>query len=217
MYDLYLVTDMNACLGRQLEDVVKLAVEGGVTVVQLREKNIDTRGFIEKAISLKKLLAPYNIPLIINDRIDIALAAKADGVHVGQHDMPLELLMKIIPKSMIVGVSVETIEQAVEAESYKVDYLGVSLIFTTPTKTNFDEKPWGLEGLEKLRAMTNHKLVAIGGINKSNAAEVINAGTDGLAVVSAICSANRPGDAASELLKIIKKAKEIYSIDHFKH
>jgi thiamine-phosphate pyrophosphorylase len=217
MYDLYLVTDMNAFLGKQLEDVVKLAVEGGVTVVQLREKNIDTRAFVEKAISLKRLLKTYNIPLIINDRIDVALAVKADGVHIGQNDMPLGILMEIVPKNMIVGISVETIEQALEVESYKVDYLGVGPIFTTPTKTYFDEKPWGLEGLRKLRSKTKHKLIAIGGINKGNAEEVIRAGADGLAVVSAICSANQPGDAASELLRIIKKAKEIYGFDNFKY
>jgi thiamine-phosphate pyrophosphorylase len=210
MYDLYLVTDINACLGRQLEDVVRLAVEGGVTIVQLREKDTDTKVFVERAISLKKILTSYHIPLIINDRIDIALAAKADGIHVGQSDMPFALLMKIMPKSMIKGLSVETIEQAVNAENYKVDYLGVSPVFHTPTKTSFDEKPWGLEGLKKLRALTKHKLVAIGGINKDNAADVINAGADGLAVVSAICSADHPGEAAAELLKIVKNTKGNY-------
>jgi len=209
MVDLYLVTNINACLGRKLEDIVKLAVEGGVTMVQLREKEIDTRAFVERAISLKKMLNFYNIPLIINDRIDVALAIKADGIHVGQSDMPLDLLMDIVPKSMIIGISVETIEQAIKAVEYKVDYLGVSPVFASPTKTHFNEKPWGLKGLKQLRAITNHKLVAIGGINTDNAADVINAGADGLAVVSAICSADKPGEAAVELLKIINNAKRI--------
>jgi thiamine-phosphate pyrophosphorylase len=207
MFDLYLVTDFNACHGRQLEDVVRLAVEGGVTIVQLREKNIDTRVFVERAISLNKILKRYNVPLIINDRVDIALAVKADGIHIGQSDMPYGLLKEIVPESMMIGLSVETIEQVTEAENYKVDYLGVSPVFATPTKTGFNEKPWGLEGWKQLRAMTNHKLVAIGGINKNNAADVIGAGADGLAVVSAICSADNPKEAAVELIEIIKKAK----------
>jgi len=207
MYELYLVTDEALCRGRDLCEVVLAAVEGGVTVVQLREKNLDTRHFVERAVKLKKLLSSRHVPLIINDRIDVALAVGADGVHVGQSDMPYEYLSRIIPKQMLVGLSVENMKQAEEASRLKVDYLGVSPVFPTTTKTNFKEIPWGLEGLARLRQSTSHALVAIGGINASNAASVILHGADGVAVVSAICSAPDPYQAAIELKDIIVKAK----------
>jgi thiamine-phosphate pyrophosphorylase len=204
MPELCLVTDEKLCLGKSLFLIVKQAAEGGVTMVQLREKELNTRDFIEKAFKIKKILKPYKIPLIINDRVDIALAVKAEGIHVGQNDMPFELLRKIIPVYMITGLSIENIEQVEIAETYKVDYLGVSPVFSTPTKTDLSTC-WGIEGLKALRSLTKHKLIAIGGINKSNALEVIQAGADGIAVVSAICSAKEPKIASSELLSIISK------------
>jgi thiamine-phosphate pyrophosphorylase len=204
MPELCLVTDEKLCLGRSLFLVVKQAAEGGVTMVQLREKELNTREFIEKALKIKEILRPFKIPLIINDRVDVALAIKAEGIHVGQKDMPFELLRKKIPDYMITGLSVETIEQAKKAESYNVDYLGVSPIFSTPTKTDISTS-WGINGLKILRSLTKHKLIAIGGINKSNAKEVMQAGATGIAVVSAICSAKEPQAASSELLSIISK------------
>ena len=142
------------------------------------------------------------MPLIINDRVDVALAVKADGIHIGQKDMPYELLKKIIPESMIVGLSVETMEQIQIANNYKVDYLGISPIFATPTKTD-TSGCWGIEGLKKARNSTNHKLIAIGGISNTNVKTIIDAGANGIAVVSAICSAEDPQKAASELLSLI--------------
>ena len=207
IYNLYLVTDRDACLGRSLEEVVKQAVRGGVTMVQLREKVLETRYFIEEALRLKQLLQPYHVPLIINDRVDVALAAGADGVHIGQRDMPYTCVRQITHDKMIIGLSVENMQQALEAEHLDVDYLGVSPVFATPTKTDFEEKPWGLEGLLELRKVSRHKLIAIGGINASNAATVINAGADGVAVVSAVCSAGSPEKASAELTDIIKTAK----------
>jgi thiamine-phosphate pyrophosphorylase len=207
MYELYLVTDEKASLGRSIIDVVRQAVKGGVTIVQLREKELDTRQFIERARELQKILKPHNIPLIINDRIDIALAVNADGVHIGQKDMPFELVKKIIPGNMIVGLSVETIEQLREAESLPADYIAVSPVFSTPVKTDFDQKPWGLEGLAEARKLTKHTLVAIGGVNASNAGKIISAGADGIAVVSGICSANDPESASRELINIVKNTK----------
>jgi thiamine-phosphate pyrophosphorylase len=204
MFELYLVTDEKLCLGRPVAEIVEQAVSGGVTAVQLREKNLSTRDFINRAVQLKKILSAYHVPLIINDRIDIALAAKADGIHVGQNDMPYDLFTKIIPGQMIRGLSVETPEQANEAENYKLDYLSVSPVFLTATKSELEHE-WGLEGLKYLAAKTKHRLVAIGGINKSNAEEVMKAGAKGIAVVSAICSAPDPGIAASELKSIIEK------------
>jgi thiamine-phosphate pyrophosphorylase len=207
MYDLYLVTDEKAGCGRGIIDIVKQAVKGGVTIVQLREKDLNTRQFVERAHELKKILRPQNVPLIINDRIDIALAVKADGVHIGQRDMPFGLVKKIIPGSMIVGLSVETVEQVREAEKLAVDYVSISPVFPTPVKTDFDEKPWGLEGLARARKLTKHTLIAIGGINTSNAREVINAGADGIAVVSGICSAENPQAASRELAQIVRNTK----------
>jgi thiamine-phosphate pyrophosphorylase len=204
MFNLYLVTDEKLCLGKPLAEVVEQAVNGGVTAVQLREKDLNTRDFILRAVQLKKILSAYHVPLIINDRIDIALAIGADGIHVGQNDMPYEYFKKIIPDQMIRGLSVETPEQAAEAEKYDLDYLSVSPVFLTSTKTELI-KDWGIEGLRELAGKTRHKLIAIGGINTTNAAEIIRAGAKGIAVVSAICSARDPLVAAGELRCVIDK------------
>jgi len=207
MFELYLVTDEKLCLGKPLEEVVEQAVMGGVTAVQLREKDLNTRDFIQRAVHLKKILSVYHVPLIINDRIDVALAVGADGIHIGQYDMPYEYLKKIIPDQMIRGLSVETLAQASEAEKYKLDYLSVSPVFLTSTKTELI-KEWGIEGLRELAATTRHPLVAIGGINSSNAADIIKAGATGIAVVSAICSARDPLIASRELKSVIEKTKK---------
>lgn len=192
---LYLVTDQQALRGRSLTDVVKQAVQGGTTCVQLREKSATTRDFVALACALNKLLTPLGVPLVINDRIDVALACGARGVHLGQSDMPLELARQLLPPQVFIGLSVETPEDVRLAASLPVDYLGVSPIFPTPTKTD-TAPPWGLEGLSAVRAMTDLPLVAIGGIHLSNATEVLAAGADGLAVVSALCSADDPAAAA---------------------
>ncbi len=209
MFELYLVTDEKAGRGRDIIEIVKQAVKGGVTVVQLREKELNTRQFVERAAALKKILKPYNVPLIINDRLDIALAVEADGLHIGQNDMPLELVRKTVSGNMIIGLSVETIQQVRDAEELSVDYLGVSPVFSTPTKTDFDEKPWGLEGLRKAREISKHILVGIGGINAGNAEDVIKAGADGIAVVSGICSADNPESASRELIQIVRNSRRI--------
>ena len=202
-FSLYLVTDRSLCLGRPLADVVCSAVEGGVTMVQLREKECSTHEMVSLAQSLKTLLAPYNVPLIINDRIDVALAVDAEGVHLGQSDMPVEIARRLIGSKRILGLSVENLDHVRDAEKLPVDYLGVSPIFATPTKT--DTAPaWGLEGLRQVRAITKRSLVAIGGINLANAKDVLDAGADGLAVVSAICSAQDPCAASKAFQKITK-------------
>ena len=133
MQGLYLVTDRALSLGRSLEEVVLGAVRGGAGIVQLREKDASTRFFVQEAERIKRLLAPYGVPIIIHDRVDVALAVGADGVHVGQDDMPYPLARKLLGKRAIIGLSVETEEQVREAEAYDVDYLGVSPIFPTPT------------------------------------------------------------------------------------
>jgi thiamine-phosphate pyrophosphorylase len=203
---LYLVTDQGLSMGRTHEFIVEQAVKGGVSMVQLREKDISSRDFFHSALSLKNLLKPFNIPLIINDRLDIALAVNADGLHIGQSDIPYNIARKILGPDMIIGLSVENILQAKEANNFDVDYIGISPVFSTNTKTD-TSLPLGLEGVREIATFTNHQTVAIGGINISNAAEIIANGADGLAVVSAIVSHNKPEIAAAELRSIIDEQK----------
>jgi thiamine-phosphate pyrophosphorylase len=199
---LYLVTDQSCARGRMLTDVVAAAVQGGVTCVQLREKQLNTRDFYAQAMLLKELLAPHHIPLVINDRIDVALACGAQGVHLGQGDMPVAQARRLLPPDVFIGWSVETMEDVARSASLSVDYLGVSPIHATPTKTD-TQAPWGLDGLRKVRSATTLPLVAIGGIHAGNARAVLAAGADGLAVVSALCSAPDPRAAAAALRKLI--------------
>ncbi len=206
-WSLYLVTDRELAGDRSVEDVVAAGVKGGVTVVQLREKNCSTLEYISLAKRVKQILKSTNVPLIINDRIDVALACYADGVHVGQNDMPYQEARRLMGPKAIVGLTVETMAQAGQAENLDADYLGVSTIYGTPTKTDTINE-WGLDGLQHLRGQTKHLLVAIGGINKNNAANVIQAGADGIAVVSAICAAPDPEFAAKELSSIISQVRK---------
>lgn len=201
---LYLVTDQALMRGRPLADVVAAAVQGGVSCVQLREKHLGTREFLAQALILKALLAPRGIPLVINDRIDIALACGADGVHLGQNDLPADEARKLLPPEVFIGWSVESMDDVQQSAALPVDYLGVSPIFSTPTKTDTKD-PWGLEGLTVVRAATPLPLVAIGGIHAGNAREVLRAGADGLAVVSALCAADDPWAAAATLRSLCDK------------
>ena len=203
---LYLVTDRELSLGRSLEEVVSEAVKGGVTVVQLREKDASTGEFIELARRLMKLLKPLDIPLIINDRVDVALAVDADGVHIGQSDMSYEDARRLLGPDKIIGLSVENFKDVEAANALDVDYIGISPVYGTPTKTDTAE-PFGLEGLRKAVQMSVHPTVAIGGMNASTIAEVMAAGTDGVAVVSAICSAENIRKATSDLRAIVEEGQ----------
>jgi thiamine-phosphate pyrophosphorylase len=207
MRGLFLVTDRALCGHRTVEEVVLMALRGGVACIQLREKDLSTRAFVEEAQRIKAIMAPFRAFLIINDRIDVALAVRADGVHIGQRDMPCEIARKLLGPLALIGLSVETWEDVERARTLDVDYLGVSPVFETPTKTD-TKGHWGLEGLNRIRAATNRPLVAIGGLNASTAADVIRAGADGVAVVSAICAADDPYQAALELHDIIQSALE---------
>ena len=194
---LHLVTDSALCGPRGILAVVEAAVRGGVTCVQLREKSLDTRAFVERARALKAWLLPLGVPLLINDRVDVALACGADGVHVGQNDMAPEDVRRLMPRGLI-GLSVESLAQLDAAERAPVDYYGISPVFATRSK--HDAAPaLGLEGVRAIRAGTRRPLVAIGGIDASNAAQVMAAGADGLAVVSALCSSADPEAAARDL------------------
>ncbi len=200
MQGIYLVTDQDLCLGRSLAAVVEAAVGAGIACVQLREKALPTRFFLNQALTLKPILAAAGIPLLINDRVDIALAAGADGVHLGQSDMPCETARRLLGPDAVIGLSVETWEDVTAAQDLDVNYLGVSPIFATPTKID-TKTPWGLEGLTRIRAYSRHPLVAIGGLNTANAPDIIEAGADAVAVVSAICSAKDPFAAARDLVR----------------
>lgn len=199
---LYLVTDQSSLRGRPLIEVVLAAVQGGVTCVQLREKQANSRDFYAQAVALMGVLAPLNVPLIINDRLDIALACGAQGVHLGQSDLPVRAARKLLPPEVFIGWSVETMAEVIESATLPADYLGVSPVFATPTKTD-TAAPWGLQGLQRVRAATELPLVAIGGIQMSNVTDVLQAGADSLAVVSAICSAEDPCLASQQLKGLI--------------
>jgi len=201
---LYLVTDEAACRGRDFFWVIEEAVKGGVTMVQLREKTLGTRAFIERGKRLKDLLRNYNVPLIINDRVDVALAIDADGVHVGQSDMHYLTLKDMLPANKIVGISAEKQEDVWEADQWDISYLAVSPLFSTPSKTD-TESPWGMDGLKWVRNNSRHPLVVIGGLNESNGREAIKNGADGIAVISAICSAESPGNAAQSLFHSLER------------
>ncbi|MFA5902727.1 MAG: thiamine phosphate synthase [Desulfobacula sp.] len=207
MKGIYLVTDEAACKGKSLESVVASAVRAGICCVQLREKNAGTSLFLQKAQALLAILKPARIPLIINDRVDIALASGADGVHLGQSDMPYAHARRLMGPEALIGLSVETWEDVEKTQNLGVDYLGVSPVFSTPTKTDTKD-PWGLDGLQKIRKFSRHPLVAIGGIDASNAGEILSAGADSLAVVSAICSEKDPFEATRQLVRIFERAKE---------
>ena len=202
-YSLYLVTDRALSLGRSTVEVVRAAIRGGVSCVQLREKGCSTREFMDEARLLKALLAGTGVPLFINDRLDVALAVGADGVHLGQNDMHIADARRLVGNRMIIGISAESVADAVRAEAEGADYIGASPVFTTPTKTD-TAPPLGLDGLRAIRRAVQLPLVAIGGINADNAAQVLRAGADGLAVVSAIVSAPCPRTAAAGLRQRIQ-------------
>lgn len=204
-YSLYLVTDRDLAGGRTHLEIVAAAVAGGVSCVQLREKNLATRDFIREARELKALLAPLGIPLIVNDRIDVALAAGADGVHLGQSDMPLADARRLLGPGFIIGISAESVADALTAAAGGADYLGISPVFVTATK-NDTALPLGLDGVRAMRAAVSLPLVGIGGIDARNAAQVLASGADGVAVVSAIVAAGDPELAARELRRIVDAA-----------
>lgn len=176
---------------------VESAIKGGVTLVQLREKNTDGKEFFEKAKKLKELLRRYQIPLIINDRIDIALAVEADGVHIGQKDLPVEAVRKIVPENMIVGVSAKTVEEAKQAEQMGADYLGVGAVFPTNSKKDAEVLAEGM--LRKITQSVSIPAVAIGGIHEGNIVKLTDQGIDGVAVVSAILSAENGYQSTKQL------------------
>lgn len=203
-FKLYLVISEEACLGRDMLWVTEEAIKGGVDLVQLREKHKTTAEFTALALRLKTLLDRYNVPLIINDNIEVAMAVNAGGIHVGNSDMPPSHIKQLWPGCGLLGYSIEYLEQLSDIEVHYANHLGISPVFSTATKTDTVTE-WGLAGIAKIRSLTDKPLVAIGNINAVNAAEVLNAGADCLAVVSAICAANSPMQAARDIKNEIEK------------
>ncbi len=202
-YSLYLCTDRRLMTSPTIEASAESALRGGTTVIQLREKDCSSREFYELGLRVKKITDAYHAPLIINDRVDIALAVGAAGVHVGQGDLPCKVVREIVGPDMIVGVSAATLDEAVQAEEDGADYLGVGAMYATATKT--DTRPVSMEELLKIRAAVKIPIVVIGGINKQTLGNFKGTGVDGLAVVSAIVAQPDPEAAARELLRMWKE------------
>jgi thiamine-phosphate pyrophosphorylase len=202
-YSLYLVTDRDLLGSKDLAAAVEEAIKGGVTLVQIREKNLSTLEFYQLALVIKEITNKHAIPFIVNDRVDIALAVDADGVHIGQEDMPLSIARKLLGSSKIIGVSVATLEQALAAQREGADYLGIGAVFPTMTKDDADHV--SLEELRQIKLGVTLPVVAIGGINKNNIRNVIATGVDGAAVVSAIIACSDPYEAARNLRHVMKR------------
>ncbi|MEI6892549.1 MAG: thiamine phosphate synthase [Pontiella sp.] len=203
-YSLYLVTDDQQEL-ETLQFVVRAAVKGGVTAVQIREKHHDVQTFMERALAVKEILKGTKVPLIINDRVDVALAVQADGVHLGQNDMPPTIARRLVGDKMLLGWSVENETQLQESQHLPIDYIGLSAIFATPTKTNII-KQWGLEGLRHAVQYSKLPVIAIGGINESTIQDVAKTQVAGVALVSAICQSNDPELASKHFWELMTQS-----------
>jgi len=204
-YQLYLVISEADCSGKNFLEVAEQAILGGVDIIQLREKNSSTTSFLQKAQQLIEITEKYNIPLIINDNIEVAEKVNAAGIHVGNSDAsPVDLRQQPLIQNKMIGYSIEYLSQLENEQTSVSDYLGISPVFKTSTKMDTITE-WGLEGIAKIRNLTDKPLVAIGSIHLGNAREVIKAGADCIAVVSAICGAPDPQKATYELKNEILK------------
>lgn len=203
-YSLYLVTDRSILMGRDLFQAVEDAIKGGITLVQLREKNISNLDLYKIAVQMKKLVNSYDIPLIINDRLDIALASDADGLHIGQEDLPLETTRKLLGPNKILGYSVANVEQAIFGQSNGADYLGASTVFPTSSKSDAGAAI-GLEELKRIKQHVSIPVVGIGGIGLSNIEEVKMTGIDGISVISAILGSENIEATSRALFNIWRK------------
>lgn len=200
---LYAITDSRYAKDKSLYELVEEALKGGATLIQLREKNLDFDEFLKRAINLKKLCTKYDVPLIINDNVDIAIKSNADGVHVGQTDMNAKNVRELIGKNMILGVSAQTCDQAVKAEKAGADYLGVGAVFSTSTKNN--ASVISMEEVKNITKSVNIPICAIGGINKENILMLKGSGVDGVSLISAIFSASDIKKECETLLKLSKE------------
>ena len=198
---LYAVTDRDCLNNNNLSQAVEKAIKGGETLIQLREKNLNENDFIEEAKIIKKITDKYNIPLIINDNVNVALAVNASGVHVGQGDMDIKELRKILGKNKIIGASARTVNQALKAFKDSADYLGVGAVFHTNTKLNTE--PVSFETLKEIKNNVPIPIVAIGGINKNNITKLKGTGIDGIAIISAIFAQKDIEKSTKEIFEIL--------------
>ncbi len=203
-YTLYLVTDRSWLKGRDFFGVVEEALQGGVSLVQLREKEVSSRDFYNIALKMKELAASYNVPLIVNDRLDIALAVDAAGLHIGQEDLPIEVARKIMGPGKIIGYSVSNVEQAVFGEKHGADYLGAGPVYYTASKSDAG-KPIGVDGLKLIKESVKIPVVAIGGVGLNNLEQVKKTGIAGVSVISAILGSREIMSAAREFIVAWKK------------
>ena len=201
---LYAVTDRAWVGTKSLYEQVKEALENGVTCVQLREKELDESDFLKEAKQISTLCKEYKVPFIVNDNVNIAIACKADGIHIGQEDMELKSVRKLVGEDMIIGVSAHTVEEAIKAQEGGADYIGIGAVFATSTKTDVDVLSF--ETLRSICEAVDIPTVAIGGIKKDNICKLKGSGIDGVAVVSAIFAAKDIATATKELLLEVEKA-----------
>ena len=200
---LYAVTDRAWVGTKSLYEQVKEALENGVTCVQLREKELDESDFLKEAKQISTLCKEYKVPFIVNDNVNIAIACKADGIHIGQEDMELTNVRKLVGEDMIIGVSAHTVEEAIKAQEGGADYIGIGAVFATSTKTDVDVLSF--ETLRSICEAVDIPTVAIGGIKKDNICKLKGSGIDGVAVVSAIFAAKDIATATKELLFEVRK------------
>lgn len=200
---LYGVTDRKWLDGRKLVDDVEKSLKGGVTILQLREKHLDDEEFLKEALEIKKICEKYKVPFIVNDNVEIAIKSNAHGIHVGQKDMVAKDVRKLIGENKILGVSAQTVEQALLAEKMGADYLGVGAIFSTDSKS--DAESVDISTLKEICERVKIPVVAIGGIGKENVSLLENSGIVGVAVISAIYGENNIEVATTKLKDIVKK------------
>jgi len=206
-YDLYIITDQRISHGKSHLEVAEAALMGGVTVVQFRDKEMKDSEAVVACREIYKLTKKKGVSFIVNDRVEVAKAVDADGVHLGQEDMSFSSARKILGKEKIIGISVETVEQALKAVEGGADYLGIGPIYPTATKPNAG-KALGIARLKEIRESVNIPIVAIGGINENNLEEVLRAGADGVAVISAVVSAPDITEACRKLKTRIEYIKK---------
>jgi thiamine-phosphate pyrophosphorylase len=206
-WTLYVVTESLMAGERSLAAIIEAAIRGGARVIQYREKTLTTRQMVESAAGLCQLCQRLGAVFLVNDRLDVALAVNADGVHLGQNDMPARMARKLVGPEKLLGVSVQDTKTIDEAENEGADYLSFSPVFATPTKPDHEE-PLGLEGLRVLARRSRLPTVAIGGINRTNVADVMRAGVQGVCVISAVIGAPDPERAARELYQLARAARE---------
>lgn len=199
-YSVYLVTDRRNKTDEEFLNIIEEAIKGGTTIVQLREKTASTKEFYDLALRVKEITSRYDVPLLINDRIDIALAVDSEGVHIGQDDMPADIAREIIGDDKILGVSASTVEEAKKAEIDSADYIGSGAVFPTATKDDADSV--SKEELKEIVDSIDIPVVAIGGITVENADTLKGSGIAGFSVVSAIMSAEDPKEASEKLKEI---------------